>query len=912
MRTRLLIVVLVLLVTPGILYSGVTGKLKGTVTNRTTGEPLIGVNVIIEGTTLGAATNENGDFFIINIPPGRYTVQFSYIGFRVQSVEQVQIIADYTTPLDTELSEEALAAQEVVVTAQQEIIKRDMTATAHFASKEEIVNMPVNSFTEVMNTTSGFIVSNNIGGRGNYDNGIHVRGGRVGEVGFYVDGFYMEDALNGGQGGDVARLGIQDLSIITGTFNAEYGQAMSGVVNIVTPEGGNTYDGQLRVGTDMLIEHFDWGSKRIEGSLSGPLPGFGNKVRFFVTADDSESDTYLAENYWVGKDTDDPTKDKRYSLPFDTYDFQRRITEKLTITPMENMKISIGGNHSRHNYKLFNTNYFAYPEGAPKDRRDSDMFNVTWTQTLSPATFFNVKGSWFERRFYAGMFDDFNPNNKADLARIRLNRRTIFDEDLLSVFNGTGGFDNYEAFATSNYEYWGPYQIEDDSWWYPNYDTWQKYESKNVDFMFDITSQVNTEHLVKAGFEYRTFDIFNHRITGINIYGAWDQDTGEYLNDPADATRDHDSITKFNFKPRQASFYIQDKMEFENMILNLGGRIDYLDVDAKGLRGGDHTLLSQSTGDVYEDVKSRYEFSPRVGFGYPITDRAVLHFAYGQFTQFPDFRHFYNRWNENLEYPDLSQGYEPSLGNPSLKPERTTAYELGTNWLVSDDIAVDITVYYKDVYDFISTKRINISPMAYTAIVNMDYANSRGIEFSVNKRFSNHWALRGSYTYSRAEGNADNWETHFDEIYTASVTGLVPPKSTNTLVYDQPHTLTFVLDYRYPDNWGVNFLGNFGSGLPYTPTDARGKYTGKANSGRQSWTGNLNMRMNKDFLIGGLRYQLWGDVRNLLNKTNILNVFNNSGRPDHSTNPAASPIAQFNPEWYGAPRHVELGFSIIF
>jgi len=885
MKSKSLVFVLFLLIIPGVLFSGTTGKIKGTVKDKTTGAPLVRVNVVIEGTTLGAATNEKGEFYIINIPPGTYTVQFSIIGYRVLKAEDVRVIADYTTPLSVEMSEQALTTGEVIVTAEKEIIKRDLTATASFHSKEEIINMPVNSFTEVMNTAAGFITS-----KSGADQGIHLRGGRTGEVAYYVDGFYIEDPLYGGAAADVSRLGIQDLSILTGTFNAEYGQAMSGIVNIITPEGGPTYSGQIRMGTDQLVEHFDWGSSRMEGALSGPVPGFGKKLTFFITGDHSESDTYLNKFQWG-----------EYTFNANTFDFSTRITDRLVFRPTDNAKFSFGSNHSRHKFKEFAYAYLAYPEGYGTDHNNSDMYNFTWTQTLSRSTFFEAKAARFQQTNYYALTDDWDPNNVSDLALIRPRYRIYFTDEFIE------DYPQYAAWAGSNYEFWGPWIGEHDELVQPVTSFYQKYKNTETSFMFDITSQVHPEHLMKMGMEYRSFTIQNHWIGGINTYAAWDT-LGNYLSEPDDPI--HDEIADYEFKPKQAAFYVQDKMEFENLIVNLGLRLDYLDVAAKGL--ADKYALRDPANAVYKDVKAKYKISPRLGFGYPITDQAVLHFAYGRFIQFPDFQYLYRRWNKNLPYPNLNQGYEPSLGNPALKPEQTITYELGAEWMVSDNVGLDVTVYYKDIYDFISTQRIDISPSAYTAIINLDYGNSRGIEVSLNKRFSNHYTLRANYVYSRTEGNADDWETHADEMYTASVTGLVPPKSTNTLPWDQPHTLSFVLDIRYPDNWGVNFIGNLGSGMPYTPIDARGKYLGKKNSGRKPWTGTVDMRISKDLHFTGLKYRLWADVRNLMNKTNIYNVFGNSGKENFSTNPNASPLWQFRPHWYAPPRHVELGISVIF
>jgi outer membrane receptor protein involved in Fe transport len=896
MRSKYLVLILFLLLVPGALYAvGTTGKLKGIVKDKANGNLLMAVNVVIlnenhETTHLGAATDEIGGYFIINIPPGKYTVQFSMIGYAPLKVENVRIIVDFTTQLSVELTEQSLTTGEVVVTAEREIIQHDMTATVSFTSAEQIINMPVNSFTDLMNTTAGIL----------FEDGIHLRGGRAQEIGYYLDGFYIDDALYGGQGADVARLGIQELSILTGTFNAEYGGVMSGIVNIVTPEGGSKYHGSIRVGTDKLIESSDWGSSRFDGSLSGPVPGFGDKLTFFMTADHSKTLGYTNETNW-----------NDFTLWADTYDDEIRFTNTITIRPTENMKFKIGSNHSRRSFKLFRKNY-----------RDSDMFNFTWTQTLSKSTYFDFKGSWFESRYLDALYDEFDPYNAADLSNVRSTSAINFTDALIEMFP------QFAPFAGSNYEFSGPFMVGpwyddatgqmDSLWVWPTDRGYQKNTNTEQSFMFNITSQVHSEHMIRAGAEYRMFKIKDHYLGGINEYAIWDS-TGAYGSIPDNtgkqiidgyATRLHYSITDYKFSPKKGAFYIQDKMEFEDMIVNLGLRLDFLDVNAQGLQ--DPEDLSSPYDGMYEDKPMQWKLSPRLGFGYPITDQAVLHFAYGHFIQFPDFDKLYRRWNRHLDFPDLNQGYEPYLGNPSLKPEKTRAYELGAEWMLADNLALDITLYSKNIYDFIALERIAIMPGPYWTFINMDYGNARGIEFSLNKGFSNHWSMRANYTYSRAEGNADNWVTHFWEYFNAVALGRVPPKSTDTMSWDQPHTINFVFDIRYPGNWGANFVGQLGSGFPYTKIDARGKYTGKVNNGRKPKTGVVNMRLNKDFSFSNMTYTLWADVINLFNRTNINNVFPTTGLPGYTTSPNLSLLWMSNPQWYNPPRHVELGRTVNF
>ena len=347
-------------------------------------------------------------------------------------------------------------------------------------------------------------------------------------------------------------------------------------------------------------------------------------------------------------------------------------------------------------------------------------------------------------------------------------------------------------------------------------------------------------------------------------------------------------------------------MEYKDFVLNVGLRYDYLDPKA------DHAPdYNQPT--VREKTKYKDKLSPRIGFGYPVTENVKFHFSYGEFYQFPDFQFLYRRYSrEDSISSGYDQGYRPHLGNPNLEPQTTVQYEFGSRIALSDEVVADVTVFYKDVYDYISTKFYDINPFPYMAIVNLDYANSRGIELGLTKRFSNHYSANINYTYSRAEGNADSWLTHSNQAQTASVTGEIPPKKTVTLQWDQTHTFNFQFDVRWVDDWGINVIGSFGSGLPYTPTDARGKNLGEVNSDYMPWTGTIDLKLNKDFHYFGFKQRLFVNIWNVLDKQNILNVFTSTGKPDDSGNPNVSEENEHRPHWYGPPRMIEIGMRFIY
>ncbi|MFQ6615950.1 MAG: carboxypeptidase-like regulatory domain-containing protein, partial [Fidelibacterota bacterium] len=293
------LLILALFASGSILTAGVTGKISGTITDASSGEPLVGVNVMLENTSQGAATDPDGNYTILNVRGGKYTLVATMIGYKRVEIVSVTVLADRTTWVDLKMEQTAIEGEEVIITAVRPPIVRDETATTNTVLAEEIENMPVNSYVEVLDNVAGVVENNNGGG----DDGIHIRGGRSNEIAYLVDGFFVEDAIYGGMGTDVSRAGISELSVITGAFNAEYGEAMSGVVNILTKEGGSEFSGHLRATTDQagLYEDHerplsDWNTQRLEGSLGGPVPlPFipPNALTFFVSGDRSTSETYL-------------------------------------------------------------------------------------------------------------------------------------------------------------------------------------------------------------------------------------------------------------------------------------------------------------------------------------------------------------------------------------------------------------------------------------------------------------------------------------------------------------------------------------------------------------------------------------------------------------------------------------------
>lgn len=1226
-RHASLFLIPVFLVSSAVLTAGVTGKISGTVTDASTGEGLMGVNVILQNTAQGAATDVEGNYTILNVYGGKYTLVATMIGYKKVEIVNVTVLADRTTLVDIRMEQTAIEGEEVTIVATRPPIVRDETATTSTVLAEEIENMPVNSYVEVLDNVAGVVENSNGGG----DDGIHIRGGRSNEIAYMVDGFFVEDAIYGGMGTDVSRAGISELSVITGAFNAEYGEAMSGVVNILTKEGGPELAGHLRVTTDQtgLYEETerplsDWNTRRLEGSLGGPIPlPFlrPNALTFFLSGDRSTTETYLGRtqhNRAVFKDLNnnrvyephEPFNDvnensqwdpgesftdlngngdyddtyeyilnDQYDLDADgdtdellvaghihknaTFENQTRINAKLAFRPGANVKITAGGIFNRVYERNYSLSFKLYQQNTAPLWRESDLFYVSLNHNLSPRTFYNVKWSRFDRRSWEGLEEFMREKKKlfgterdlwnvTDVQRIHrletgqyiwnpyepyfdANGNGVFDDgepfsdvdgdgtwtpyvfdtgsdgvhaESFTDANGNGTWDPDESFVDSNGDgIWnGPDEGEWDGlptagepgvvdlWWsyyaepfldtpdgiYRDgsydilvYDADQDgvYDPDDGDYFIDIsgdgvwregepfvdmdgdgqydygitpplratafegesnyeflgtfsvydlngnfvrettsqdnyferylsssetvegsfTSQVTNHHQIKFGGEYKTLLLEDFRNYGMGG-GIWG-----ITADP--------SFVSWKYEPIQGSLYIQDKIEFRDWVINLGLRWDYLDpkseyadptkkiayLDPFGnftsanaqaepfhdegngrWDPGEYFLDengngSYDTGEIFTDrgngiwdegeffvddngdgtwtgAVERYgyfdeegnfveppratrktQLSPRLGIGYPITDRIAFHFSYGHFFQYPEYDKMFRLANlanptifGNSLYPfpySLADFYIPPVGNPNLKPETTVAYEFGIRWQISNDFLLNSTVFYKDIYDYISATIFLADPTDYAVFENIDYGNSRGIEFNLRKLFSRNYSFSITYTFSKAMANAANEYTHWNEAYLASVYGTFPSLKTITMPWDQPHTLNFSFDYRDPiRRWGLNLVGNIGSGLPYTPSDARGRPLSESNSGRMPSTAVVDMKAYKDFRFKRLPFatRLFADVTNLLNKKNVLNVFDNSGKPDESLNPNNSIEWVDRPYYFGPPRHIEIGVNLLF
>ncbi|RMD93115.1 MAG: hypothetical protein D6814_16075, partial [Calditrichaeota bacterium] len=229
-------------------FAGTTGKIAGTVTDAKSGSPLPGANVVIEGTTFGASSDENGRYFILNVPPGRYTVKATFIGYKAAVVRNVAVNVDVTSTVDFKLEESAIAGEEIVISAEGPVVEKSLTSSKQVVNDATVSNLPISTVEEVIESVPGVVA---------HLGEIHLRGGRAGEEVNLVDDAQINDPLFNKSAIPINPNSISELEVITGTYNAEYGNALSGVFNYILKEGGDRHKGSFTYrSTFSGLDHF--------------------------------------------------------------------------------------------------------------------------------------------------------------------------------------------------------------------------------------------------------------------------------------------------------------------------------------------------------------------------------------------------------------------------------------------------------------------------------------------------------------------------------------------------------------------------------------------------------------------------------------------------------------------------------
>ncbi len=853
--------------------AGTTGKVTGFVVDYRE-RPVPGATVSVLGTSLWALTDATGRYNIIGIAPGKWRVEAVKIGFRTVITTNILVASDQSTWIDFELPspEDVMGVVEVV--ADRPVVNVRLSSSMAVLTRDEIEDLPVQDLNDVVNLQAGVVDG-------------HFRGGRIGEVQYQVDGVSVNNAYDNRSGLRLDRSLLEEVQVISGTFDVEYGQAMSGVVNAVLRSGTGTFQWDAEVFSGGYL--FPGGEERrltddklhpaavqnYQFTLSGPtgLPG---------TVYLLNGRRYLYDNYITAEDIFSPT---------DSHDVENAVfypTGSGDEVPLGYSKEWAGAlkvsNSSiptlRLNYQavlndiVARRSEFAFrylPEGRSKQETRSVSHGFDVTHTLSPSTFYNLslRQNYFNYRDYA--YED------------------VYDPR----YDAAGGLD-----SDHNYE---------EGAWIQGVD-FTRFKQRTDAYILtgSVLSQVNREHLLKVGGEFQWVDI-RFGTPGHLVYTTSPETGTVTLLRYVDQPPDFPGIERY--EPRIGAAFAQDEIEWNDLMLRAGFRFDYF--DARSTVPSDLSNPANSIEGAPESVpvetSVKSYVSPRIGVVYLVTDRAAVHFSYGHFIQFPPLGDIFR----NADYSVLSDlqagGIDYGVrGNPDIEPERTVQYEFGYKQALTDHIGVDLTLFYKDIRDLLGVEFVSTySAAEYAKLTNIDYGSVVGFTLAVDQRRVGLLATSLDYTWQLARGNSSDPR----ETATRASAGEDPRPRQIPFDWDQRHTLNMTISLAKPGDFSMSTVIRAVSGQPYTPQIETGfGYGLEDNSGRKPSSVLVDLRAEKRLGGGfGLYPRLFARVFNAFDSRYFNGfVFPTTGSPYYSRVPQTVD----DPSRYYPARRVELGVKL--
>ena len=906
--TQLLLILIIVFSLSVILFAGQTGKIAGKVIDKETGAALAGANVIIshqwindlevriEGYMIGAATDLNGEYFIINIPPGVYTVRTTYIGYKHEAMTRVKVLVDKTTRVDFYLAQQILAGEEVVVTAYKpESVEIDLTATKQNYDVNEIVSLPgMNDITDIIDLQADV-------------DGGHFRGGRSGEALYLIEGSAIVNPLFNNRAFAPLIIGLEQVEVYTSGFSAEYGNVQSGVINMVAREGRSdkwethidasatnafykTWGGSI-YSSDYIdffnslnsTEEWAYGEDPVSGvdlwthfGIRYPekymretevIPGWPPQYIYPSTEDTLRAAdlirvlwlqsmreiglAYAKPDYRVELSTGGPISKNATMfiaarrnvvnpfLPTGTPNVDQQVMSNITYQPNINNKIKFIYNYNNDFENGITSNYYRWFErvlNVTKETNTTHQFGLSWNHVLNKSTFFDIKISQ--------LFTN-------DQDRIDLLSDTSYSEQYSTQINWR------DYTAPTGYQV-GKLQTSSGA---------QK--TKTFSLNANINSQVNNRNLLKAGLQFFYYDI----------------DVDQRLSAANTSQMRLESYRKF---PYEGALYLQDKMEFEGLIANIGLRYDFYDLNTRyytdkfsPYRNPNFEPGDISKGGFYdenlaarEDAKLKSILQPRVGISFPVSTKSVIHLNYGVFTQRPPFQYiFINRLK--LE---ATPNYE-RLGNPQLEPEKTIAYDVGLVRALPFGLYLDVSAYLKDVSNLIQFAVYQDNGgNRYFTFDNREYADIKGFHINLEKNTGFfRWYIRYNWELATgksasAYGNGARAEYFEDD----QIDDILPSPEDIFIDYNRKHKLVANLSFRTSSQagfkvWDIKPLSNISvsgtyrlsSGRPFT-YDRSGQ--GLQMNMRTPTEHDLRVRLEKKIGVLGLFATLYLEGFNILNK----------------------------------------------
>ncbi len=939
-----------LLFIPLYIYAGTTGKINGKVVDLQTGEPLIGANVIVVGTSLGAATDIKGEYLISYLDAGVYEVKASYLGYKTVTISNVRVNADLTTELNFQLPPTGVSVGEVTIVAQRPLVNKSNTNAIRVTTNEEIEALPIRGIDNIAALTPGVIQQ---------EGNIYIRGGRQDEVGYYLEGANVTNPLtNGLRGGPqysasqvtIPQDAVEEISVQAGGYTAEYGGANAGIIQTQLKTGGSKLKVNLQYLTDnwtfkgskdryngvQNLGTYSYGYNDVTGSISGPL--YTEHVKFFgLFENNSQADRNptFTPGFNIGPFADNTSDTVNLVYPggpvpgFNsntylgaatlTFDYNPTIVRLFGTYSSERDRLGAGP------YTMFDLNRL------PIRDSHNGVFGAKLTQIFNSNSYLEINGSYTlnDGKTYDPQlgdafltYGDKNVNSDAGVPWVYSVSQTQKGQyDVPAPYTIYSTFN----FAVPNQPLLGN---SDGS-----VSSFRKFSNTNIDISASYSNNLSQQNSIKVGGEFQMMTIRSYTTSGsinyaqqiannpgksvqsimiqdgINNYGY------DVLGNVYSGSSDYNTGSIAPHKPIFAAGYIEDRLQYQNLIVNAGLRYDYISTDnfifADPTRPDlvfDPTTLNVIHSENLVKAPSFSAISPRLGFSFPITDATVFHAQYGKFVQQPSLSNIYVSPYQVAYLINPNSGlFNPAPWGLDLRPTRTTQYEIGFTQQIANFASFDITAYYKDIADQVTFGQQSVLASTgwrpYQILTNGDYATTQGIEIDFNMRRTERFLVNGSVSFQNAKGTGDNPYTNSGEYGAAIQNILYTPKYIVPLAFNHGISGNLNIDYRFGKDDGPSFLHEFGasilltfsSGHPYTlgtikspgtsdpnaiaGTDTRNRYAIEPlNSSVTPSNFQVDFRIDKTIeFLNSFSANIFIQVINLFNTKNVTDVYSNTG-----------------------------------
>jgi outer membrane receptor protein involved in Fe transport len=913
------------------------------------GEAMIGVTVALQGTSIGGVTDVDGTYLLPDIPPGTYTITYSYVGYVKQVYTAIKFVAGEEKKLNVELVEtDQVIDNAVTIFGDRPLVDVERGKSTQTIGNDVIEAAPQRQIQGLLNTQTG-IVQN--------PEGISIRGGRTYETAFIVDGVSAQDPLSGtGFGVDLGTNSLQNIDVTTGGGEVEYGDGSAGIVQATTRSGGEKFELTLGHKRDNFGFNRDWNSvfntSVYEASAGGTLFGKGrekNRLRAFFSAKAAFDDQYFKhparqvissiypDSLWS------PTQDNRWSALLKlNYDVSKNIKlsfsylRSLTVNQDVNM-LRITGNDVQF-APGYQFDFQLQPDNANTYTHDSNLETLQLSHNVSTKFFYKIVAS----RLFVHLRADANGRDwRPDVVNSEFDPRSIVQypntyfnpNDSITFVNPGPGLYNNGGVATL----WHDHFVNE-------------YTLRYTGNYYYSMSGVNR---LTFGTEAK-----QQELQWIDIIRPWVGAPVPLANGgTTQSFRLGDISDVWKANPLRGAFYASNRLKYLGLIAEVGGRLEYwfpgsfVDdaVENQGSPIADQIRkdYKKSTGSIFGH-RYKMRLLPKISATFPIKENQVLFFNYNHAMVLP---------HPSFVYTGLDPFYADRstlsrLGNPNLNPEVDISYELGVKSQLTSNDALTVAAYWKDKYDFITSASLQIpdatgQEVTRTIRINSDYARVRGLEVTYIKRVGRWYRGQLSGSYSVATGQSSSASETLNSLLNA---GVREDTRELFLAWDSPFDLKTVntVTYDKPRGFlGVKALNHFvfyaeaiyRSGRRYTPYILTGN---EPNTGRPIYDVNpdpnarysklgssnywIDLNLRRWFQVKKVRMEVTLEVTNVFNTRNDIIINPVTGRawqqgdpvPSSQRDPAyidprdsrSSGTPPDNPARYRSPRHFMLGVNI--